>query len=160
MSLLICPRCEVTLKPKHLPQGGIWQCGLCHGVMANVAVLRMYLGNDIVKKFWLKAITDPAITDKKCPSCRQSLNAFKVEHNEQKIILDICLSCQIIWFDADELEIFPKTKTEELPPEIRQKLAIYNIQLENEFEEELTRFEATLKNILDVIYTIVSLFTR
>jgi len=158
MALLICPKCEVSLKIKQIPQSGIWQCELCHGTMATVAVLRKYLGNDIVKRFWLKAITDSATTDKKCPSCRQPLNMFKVEHNEKKIILDICRRCQIIWFDAGELESFPKTKTKQLPPEIREKLALYNIQLENEFDDEQARFEGTLENILDVIYTIGFLF--
>ena len=158
MALLICPKCEVSLKIKQIPQSGIWQCGLCQGTMANKAVLRKYLGNDIVKSFWQKAITDSATTDKKCPSCRQPLNMFKVEHNEQRIILDICRRCQIIWFDAGELESFPKIKTKQLPPEIREKLALYNIQLENEFNDEQARFEGTLENILDVIYTIGFLF--
>lgn len=137
MSSVICPVCQTVLKPIPLPHAAIWQCASCQGVMANLAVLRQYLRSDIVKGFWRKAIAASATADKKCPSCRQSLRAFTIQRNGQTINLDVCRHCQLVWFDKGELDAFPKTKTEQLPPEVRRHLALEKVQFEAEQQVQL-----------------------
>jgi len=137
MSSPICPMCGASLKPIAVPDAAIWQCASCQGVMANLAVLRQYLRSDVVRGFWRKAITASASTDKKCPSCRQSLRSFTIQRNGQTINLDTCRHCQLVWFDKGELDAFPKTKTEQLPPEVRRRLALMKVQFEAEQQVQL-----------------------
>ena len=146
MSSPICPICEASLKPISVPDAAIWQCASCKGVMANLAVLRQYLRSDVVRTFWHKAIAASAAADKKCPSCRQSLRAFTVQRNEQTINLDTCRHCQLVWFDKGELDVFPKTKREQLPPEVRRYLGLTKVQ----FEAERVQLEETAKTIFAI----------
>ncbi len=143
MSSLICPVCQTALKPMPVVHAAIWQCTFCQGAMANLAVLRRYLRSDVVQSFWRKAITASAAADKKCPSCRQPLREFAVMQNEQTIILDMCRRCHLVWFDKGELDAFPKTKTEQLPPEVRRQLALIKVQS----EDERVQFEQTAGKI-------------
>jgi len=112
--------------------------------MANLAVLRQYLRNDVVRGFWRKAIAASATTDKKCPSCRQSLRAFTTQRNGQNINLDVCRHCQLVWFDKGELDAFPKTKIEQLPPDVRRRLALQKVQFE---AEQHVQLEETAESI-------------
>jgi len=105
--------------------------------MANLAVLRQYLRSDVLRSFWRKAISASAATDKKCPSCRQLLRTFTVQRNGQTISLDTCRQCQLVWFDKGELDAFPKTKIEQLPPEVRRGLALQKVQFEAEQQIQL-----------------------
>jgi len=132
MSSVICPVWQTFLKPILLQQAAVWQCASCQGVMVNSAVLRQYLRSDVVRSFWRKAIAASATSDKKCPSCRQSLSAFTIQCNGQTVNLDTCRHCQLVWFDKGELDAFPKTKIEQLPPEARRHLALMKVQFEAE----------------------------
>jgi len=159
MLLLTCPICQTSLRPIAIGQAVIWQCVSCQGAMANLAVLRQYLGKDVVRSFWRKAMAESATRDKKCPSCRQPLRAFAVQQNQRPIILDICRHCYLIWFDKGELDAFPKTKMEELPAEVRRDIALMKTQFENELEDERARLEDTLENAVGIIQGIIFLLT-
>ncbi len=143
MSSLICPVCGAALKPMPVPQAVVWQCASCGGAMANLAVLRRYLRSDVVRSFWRRAIAASSRADKQCPSCRQSLRAFAVRQNEQTIILDMCPHCQLVWFDKGELDAFPKTEVQQLPPEVRQQLALMKVRS----QDERVQFEQTAARI-------------
>jgi Zn-finger nucleic acid-binding protein len=118
--------------------------------MANLAVLRQYLRSDVVRSFWRKAISASATADKKCPSCRQSLRAFTIQRNGQTINLDTCRHCQLVWFDKGELDVFPKTKIEQLPPEVKHQLALMKVQFETEQQVQL---EETAERIFAIFAT-------
>jgi Zn-finger nucleic acid-binding protein len=160
MDILICPICEVSLSPIHVQHGNIWQCPTCNGVMANIAVLRRYLGGSLVQSFWRKAIAGSAPAERKCPSCRQSLSAFEIQKDGQTIVLDICRRCHLLWFDKGELDAFPKAKTEELSPQTRQELALLKIEYDKQLQEELTRSGMVFNNVADIITGIIWLIVR
>ncbi len=147
MSSVICPVCQTFLKPILLPHAAIWQCASCQGVMANLAVLRQYLRSDVIRGFWRKAIAASIATDKKCPSCRQSLRTFTVQRNGQIVNLDTCRHCQLVWFDKGELDAFPKSKIEQLPPEVRRHLALMKVQSE---AEQRVQFEKIAERIFAI----------
>jgi Zn-finger nucleic acid-binding protein len=160
MDVLICPICEVSLSPIRVQQGSIWRCPTCNGVMANIAVLRRYLGGSIVQNFWRKAIAGSAVAEKKCPSCRRSLSSFKVSKDEQTIVLDICRRCQLLWFDKGELDAFPKVNTEELPAKVKRELALLKIESENQFQDELMHSENAVINVVDIFIGIIRLIAH
>ena len=120
----------------------IWQCEDCLGVAANMSVLRKYLAGDIVKEFWLKTINESTESTRECPSCKQPLNEFAASKDEQRISLDLCKKCQLIWFDKDELEAFPKT-TAEIPSDIEQQLELAKVN----FDAELKGHEGLVENV-------------
>jgi Zn-finger nucleic acid-binding protein len=157
MDILICPICEVSLSPLRIQHGNIWRCPSCNGVMANIAVLRRYLGGSLVQSFWRKAIAGSATVERKCPSCQQPLSCFKVNKNEQTITLDICRRCHLLWFDKGELDAFPKAKTEELSPETKRELALLKIEYDKQLQDELTRSGIAFMNIADIITGIIRL---
>jgi Zn-finger nucleic acid-binding protein len=128
--------------------------------MANIAVLRRYLGGSLVQSFWRKAIASSTPAERKCPSCRQSLNSFKVNKNEQTITLDICRRCYLLWFDKGELDAFPKAKIKELPPKAKRELAMLQIMSENQFEDEMVRSEHAVMNAADIIVCIIRLIAH
>ena len=112
MSNLTCPKCETVLKQTMTEKGMLWLCETCAGLAVNVAVLRKCLDTKIVREFWLKATNESQLSERKCPSCMQKLKEFTVGEYNRQVRLDLCRMCQLIWFDRNELEMFPDVKKE------------------------------------------------
>ena len=156
---MICPKCNTSLSPTGIAEGLLWKCKACSGVAANMAVLRKHLKDDIVKKLWLKAITASTTSNRKCPSCVNMLKEFIVSRDDQQIHLDLCKICQLMWFDKDELDEFPKV--EKLPGLLMdENLAIAKVQFESQLENEQSLAENN--NIIfqgiDILFLIIRLF--
>jgi Zn-finger nucleic acid-binding protein len=120
-----------------------------------MSVLRKYLADDVVREFWLKTMNESTESDRGCPSCKQPLNEFIASKDEQRIRLDLCKKCQLIWFDKDELEAFPKT-TAEVPSDIEQQLAAAKV----DFDAELERHQGLAENICYAGIIILRLLLR
>jgi len=153
---LICPKCKVMLSPTGIAEGLLWKCQLCSGIAANMAVLRKYLKDDTVKKLWLEAITASTPSNRKCPSCVQMLREFTVGRDNHRVHLDLCRTCQLIWFDKDELDAFPRV--EKLPgPLMDENLAIAKVQLEAQLENEQSSAENIIAHGMDVLFLIINM---
>ena len=125
-----CPECQIDLQMDKSLKGVLWQCTQCSGVAANLAVLRKLLGPDVALNFWREAMSStPA--NRPCPSCHQTLHAFKCDVDHNAIELDLCKRCQILWFDKGELEAFPMeaVAADPLSPEARKMLALSELDL-------------------------------
>ncbi|MEJ2702672.1 MAG: hypothetical protein P8Z79_09555 [Sedimentisphaerales bacterium] len=107
---LTCPACQVPLSRLVTPDGALWRCETCSGMAANLAVVRKRLSAEIVREFWLKATAESVPSNRKCPSCAQRLSEFTACVNEQRIRLDLCRPCQLMWFDKNELGAFPRVE--------------------------------------------------
>jgi len=153
---LICPICMTSLSPMRAAEGSLWKCEACSGVAANVAVLRKYLKDDIVRKLWLEAITGSTPSDRKCPCCVQALKEFTVSRDNRRIHLDLCKTCQLIWFDKDELEAFPRAKKLH-SPDMDENLALAKIGLEAELESEQRSAENIIAQGMDILFLIIRL---
>ena len=116
------------------PEGALWKCETCAGAAANVAVLRRYLSAEIVKEFWLKATTEGVPSNRKCPSCAQRLKEFTVGEYNRKVRLDLCKGCQLIWFDRNELEMFPRAEKDR--PDRKHHIAAPKAGIETPFVYE------------------------
>jgi Zn-finger nucleic acid-binding protein len=94
-------------------------CMGCHGQLVSLAVVRAYGDGALVSKLWAEALAHPR-TGIGCPSCRKPMSVVMLT---QQIELDLCRSCQSLWFDLDEFSKLPprpratpKSKTEKTPP--------------------------------------------
>jgi Zn-finger nucleic acid-binding protein len=160
MNDMICPACQKPLKPKQVPNAMIiWGCDSCYGAAANISVLRKYLAGNIVKEFWITAIDQSAQSDRKCPCCTQPLSEFSTSRGERRISLDLCKKCQLIWFDKDELEAFPKTKAE-TASDIERQLALARIECGEDSEIESEGPEGMISNICFACFNILRLLLR
>jgi len=154
---MICPKCHTSLSPTGVAEGLLWKCQACSGVAANMAVLRKHLKDDTVRKLWLEAITASTPSNRKCPSCVKMLREFTVSSGNKRIRLDLCRTCQLIWFDKDELDVFPKV--EKLPRSVMDaNLAIAKIQLEAQAESEQSSAENIIAQGIDILFMIIRLF--
>jgi Zn-finger nucleic acid-binding protein len=150
---MICPKCHVSLNIDPNPKGAIWICSLCSGVAVNVAVLRNLLQQGLIKNLWRRFLTKSLLTNRQCPSCRNPLRVFKFPvNNNNEISLDLCKICQIVWFDKGELDMLSKAETfdKHIPAEVKQKLAVYRIELEKQLIDELENDTIRLHNWVDL----------
>jgi len=153
---LICPKCKTSLIPTGIAEGLIWKCEACSGIAANVSVLREHLKDGTVKKLWLEAITASTPSERKCPSCVNMLREFIVSRDNRQICLDLCKTCQLMWFDRNELEAFPRSK-KLYSPNMDENLAIAKIGLEAELESEQSSAGNIIAQGMDILFLIIRL---
>ncbi|MGB2862215.1 MAG: zf-TFIIB domain-containing protein [Sedimentisphaerales bacterium] len=154
---MICPKCHTSLSPMRVAEGSLWKCEGCSGVAANVAVLRKYLKDDTVRRLWLEAIAGSTLSNRKCPCCVQMLKEFTVSRDNRRIHLDLCRTCQLIWFDKNELEAFPRAEKLH-SPNMDENLALAKIGLEAELENEQSSAENIIAQGMDILFLIIRLF--
>ena len=138
-------------------EGSLWKCKVCSGVAANVAVLRKYLQDDTVRRLWLEAITASTLSNRKCPCCVNMLKEFTVSRDNRQIHLDLCRTCQLMWFDKNELEAFPRAE-KLYSPVMDENLALAKIGLEAELENEQGSAENIIAQCMDILFLIIRLF--
>ena len=136
MSDLTCPTCREPLRATKDPKGAIWVCAKCAGAAANLAVLRKRLKAGLVPGLWRQVLAASTVSQRPCPSCGRSMRGFPMALDGHSINLDLCKSCEVVWFDRGELEALPKAAIREdgASNEARDRMAqaLFNLQLQNE----------------------------
>lgn len=122
-----------------------------------MAVLRQYLKDDTARKLWLEAITVSTLSNRKCPCCVQMLKEFTVSRDNRRIHLDLCKTCQLMWFDRNELEAFPRIEKLH-SPDMDENLAIAKIGLEAELESDQRSPENIIAQVMDILFLIARIF--
>ena len=154
-----CPKCRISLSPSRVAEGLLWKCEACSGVAANMAVLRRYLKDDTVSKLWRTAVTESTQSDRGCPSCGQTLREFSAGRDSRRISLDLCKTCQLMWFDKNELEAFPRAEKLNRP-DMNENIALAKIGLEAELENERSSPENIISMGMDILFIIIRSFLR
>ena len=154
---MICPECKISLSPTRVAEGLLWKCQACSGVAANMAVLRKHLKSDAVKELWRTAVVGSTQSDRECPSCGHTFREFAVGRDNRRISLNLCKTCQLIWFDKNELEAFPRAeKLNRL--DMNENLALAKIELEAELEDEQRSAENVIGRVVDILFLVLRLF--
>ena len=129
-----CPKCDQPLAKKTTSHAVFWRCEGCHGTAIGIDVLRRSFAREQINAMWQRARTADGSPAAACPSCRnQMIEVAATETPEPRI--EVCRVCHFLWFDADELAgltpLSPKQPPVErmLPPEVRQALAIAEVEL-------------------------------
>ncbi len=110
-----CPRCRQSLVRSDRPPLRVWACPRCSGCVATLAVLRKAIRHDALERAWAQTIGHARTSLLPCPSCSRAMNGVPTEGP----LIDICRGCQLVWFDARELEAMPRRSVEELAAEQR-----------------------------------------
>jgi membrane associated rhomboid family serine protease len=136
--MLKCPICQILMSKVNISGSTLWNCPSCKGRIAPLSFLRSVIPRDLVNTFWQEARTSSANSDRNCPSCKNKMTVVRAPCNTQNEILDICIACQSVWFDAGEYEALPQIVTrksveKELSPEAKERVA--NLELQSRQEK-------------------------
>ena len=108
-----CPSCHVALLEKRVPPFVVSTCRKCNGCAATIDALRSGIRDAFLQKAWNRAIGHGRIGRRGCPSCAKPMRVLPINGPD----IDVCTSCQILWFDPGELAALPKLSDAEIEEE-------------------------------------------
>lgn len=105
-TVLICPRCRVTLKEVHHGESHIDQCGQCGGIFFDQGELFGALGAHADPSYWDRPESaGPARSGGvSCVRCNADTLLQNVANDEHQCEIDRCGACGGVWLDAGEAE--------------------------------------------------------
>lgn len=112
-----CPTCNVVLEAQELGDVRLWKCASCSGLVVSIPTVRKGLDPKAFKKIWQKLYAGETKTGRPCPGCKKPLSVIEADGQETEILIDVCRSCQILWFDDNEFSSLPRV-VPEVEPEI------------------------------------------
>lgn len=130
-----CPNCEQELTREFYEKVIVFRCSHCGGRMLTVAGLRSLCADRaFVELLWRTARTGYSESGPDCGSCHMSMRRVTLPLAGKALELDLCCSCQTVWFDPAELERIPLPEPEQegLSPKARELLALRQIQVEEQ----------------------------
>ena len=98
-----CPACAgaLELRPAAVP---IWSCEQCHGTLLGLRRASLHARAEHALEIWNRSALAPASTTRRCPACAAPFRVWSHVLNGRPTELDACRSCQLLWFDAGELD--------------------------------------------------------
>lgn len=129
-----CPHCQLELEKKFYHGFVSYRCPECGGHLMTISGLRnLSADKPFVNLLWKTACYGYSEQGAVCGNCSGTMRKVTLPLERVALELDVCRSCQIIWFDPAELERIPLPQPkEELPPEAKEKLALMQISKEEE----------------------------
>lgn len=97
-----CPRDRAALDRLAADGATTFACRTCGGRAVNVALLRRMMPEERLLELWT-IVRAGDTGDAACPSCGHAMRRVSFGEAPTTFQLDGCVSCQILWFDADEL---------------------------------------------------------
>lgn len=132
--MLRCPHCKSQLETISTPHGRRFDCRACGGKSVGLAVLRNQYDKDgLLGRLYQAARQGGRGAGRPCPHCgtRMRLVGLTQAGRNEPVVLDICVACQFLWLDAEELDqlgqALPPPRPErkkELTPQAREAMAM------------------------------------
>ena len=103
----------------------VWHCERCGAHALIDSTLRKLLPRDVWQVVWpeIRAAVVPGF--RPCPVCTQRMEQTRELPKLDRIQLDYCDSCRLIWFDPEEIRKLPEPPRQEpmgISPELRAAL--------------------------------------
>lgn len=105
--MFTCPTCKIQLDKIKGSSGVLWCCSSCKGRTSTVSLLRKNISSEVVNELWQAARSGNYEGKRPCPSCYKPMAEIPVKGVHKTEYLDICTSCQFLWFDYKEFEALP-----------------------------------------------------
>lgn len=137
LSAPICPTCGSPLELEH--DGGLdaWVCPKGHGLGFTLSEAYARIDDDEIRAIWQQArVATPGTHP--CPICGTTMVTVAVApqaESDTALDLDVCLTDELFWFEAGELDVVPVAAPDETPSaEDEARLA----EITTDFGEELS----------------------
>ena len=111
-----CPTCNVLLQKQTLERIRLWKCASCRGFAISLPIVRRELNTNTFKNVWQKLSSGKFEAGRPCPGCKNPLKVVEADGHDGVIMIYVCRSCHILWFDEKEYSDLPKVL-----PEAEQK---------------------------------------
>lgn len=117
-----CPACRAALVKTAEGELDTWVCPSGHGLAMTLSEAHGRLQDDEVAELWkLTRTIAVSAAARPCPMCEGPMDAVELPYDGDESRegdfgdganlgsewLDVCESCQVIWFDAGELDALP-----------------------------------------------------
>jgi membrane associated rhomboid family serine protease/Zn-finger nucleic acid-binding protein len=146
-----CPHGHGPLHRANLPIGGLlWVCGVCDGRVATMPIVRRLIDGTAARRLWRTTFDDRATSALGCPGCQRSMLQTSLTVADEPVVLELCRSCHLVWFDAGELETLPPAPAppvDPVPLAVRQQMAIATVQWQARQAREAEARELNLHDI-------------
>ena len=115
-------------------EGVFFECPGCRGRAIGLAVVRRVVEPAVTRNLWQRVTGGASREGAECPACRRAMAEDALPFDARRALhLDVCVRCQVLWFDPHEFEQLPaKPLTpepiRELPAEAREVEAIAKVQ--------------------------------
>lgn len=89
-------------------------------------LLRRLVEPSALRQIWNRTFDAEVPSRRHCPACHRPMLQVAAERAAERIPLDVCRGCQLLWFDADEFEAMPPPPPpppRTAPTEIDERLA-------------------------------------
>lgn len=109
MYYMKCPRCGKALVQDTYEGKTCHRCPNGHGTAMSLSGLRALCGSpEFANALLQKASERKAVEGlAACPFCGRPMTLVTIKVLGRNLLLDVCRSCQAVWFDPSELEAFP-----------------------------------------------------
>jgi Zn-finger nucleic acid-binding protein len=118
----------------------------CRGLAISLPIVRKGLNPITFKKFWQKLYSGEMASGRPCPVCRKPLSEVEADGNDGAVLIDICRTCHLLWFDDKEFSDLPKIDPKEKPG---SELTTKADRAFAEFKEDQFRRRSFLMKLLD-----------
>jgi len=106
----LCPTCNTPLQAEKLDSLRLWKCASCHGIALSVPTVRKGLEARTFRDIWQKISSGETEPGRPCPGCRKPLSVVEADGQDGAVMIDVCRSCQLLWFDDREFSGLPGAK--------------------------------------------------
>jgi len=149
-----CPTCDVLLEAQKLEDIRLWKCPSCRGFAISLPLVRKGLNPETFKKIWQNLTSGETVTGRSCPGCRNPLSEVKADGQGGAVMIDVCRSCHILWFDDKEFSDLPKAVPKADPKVKQEKKSDSRVLTGTElafraFKEDQNRRRSFLFKLLD-----------
>ena len=128
MNNFLCPHCKCELQKDFYHKKVLFRCPECGGEYITVSALRgLCRSREFVNRLWCGARRSQ-VRGTICPECRRPMRQTQLcPDRNAALLLDVCQTCQSVWFDPAELAALDVNELPEdkLSPEVRQAFAAY-----------------------------------
>ena len=151
-----CPTCNAQLQLTNHDSFDSWVCPAGHGLAATLSELYERAQDDEIHQLWaLARVATPGADARHCPMCERPMASVTVPTDPThaavpagesptpggsgEVPVDVCVSDEVVWFDAGELEALPPAQAD-APPTAAQDAALADIT--RQFGEQIEAAEA------------------
>lgn len=124
-----CPHHAGRLRPLVRGELRSFACGECGGRAVTLSALRRAADPKRVAGLWRQVFEKGVGEGPGCPACSQPMLDVKEPDGPP---LDMCRRCQLVWFDADELESLARPEAPEREVNVALEQALVSLELQKQ----------------------------